>query len=74
MLEGAARRARREGVANRVSLCLSIEAGWAIPGNYDALEIAGFDEKAMTVKCHNNRFADEVIQANQGAQQVARVA
>jgi hypothetical protein len=40
----------------------------------DALEIAGFDEQATTLRCHNNQFADEVIKANQGAQQVARVA
>jgi hypothetical protein len=40
----------------------------------DAVEIAGFDEESTTIRCQNNRFADELIQANQGAQQVARVA
>ena len=50
----------------------SLERNHVRPG--DNVEIAGFDEQATTLRCHNNRFADEVIQANQGAQQVARVA
>lgn len=35
MLEGAAKRAKRERLVDRISLRLSTDADWAIPGRYD---------------------------------------
>jgi ubiquinone/menaquinone biosynthesis C-methylase UbiE len=35
MLEGAARRAKREGLADRISLRLSTDAAWMLPEHYD---------------------------------------
>ncbi len=37
MLEGAARRARREGLADRVGLRLVTDADWAAPDRYDVI-------------------------------------
>ncbi len=35
MLQGAARRARREGLTDRISFCLVTESSWAAAGQYD---------------------------------------
>ena len=35
MLEGAARRARREGLADRISFYLPTDTKWVMPGHYD---------------------------------------
>lgn len=35
MLEGAARRAHREGVAERITLCRADEPGWRVPRAFD---------------------------------------
>jgi ubiquinone/menaquinone biosynthesis C-methylase UbiE len=35
MLQGAARRASREGLADRISFCLPTDTKWVMPGHYD---------------------------------------
>jgi len=35
MLDGAARRAKREGLADRIALRLTTDADWAVPERYD---------------------------------------
>jgi ubiquinone/menaquinone biosynthesis C-methylase UbiE len=35
MLESAARRAKEEGLADRISLCLATDSAWLLPEHYD---------------------------------------